>query len=563
MNPKGKVQAPKITETIERQCPGGWIPAWDPDESGPEWYYDKSKYFPTAPILREQFREMSPAPPPIPEHVSKAVLAWYAQQYKDRASQPTAIEYSTSDCKPSATLHSGQPLDGVGSTNLSPEPHTSDLGQNMRQKHIPSCPASNAVVKETSLNSTSEIRGHCSRRRKSSPAVALAASSTHHDLTRSPDCEGSSPPLETVLTEMKHPNMLLSEPSDTRHRHSVAQDHSSQEQRLSSSKHFVQFTSNQFIGSPTTSNITQPTDTSSGRPMSMARTTTMLPQTTTIRGPALEKQGHPRSEPLSREPSTASSSIDLICSAHEPAPGPTDKLKQFLALGSMMASVNARQTESPFGGIVTTLKAAAGQVPNASVAYGKRLRFTYEDVSETGTERPTKTRRISQNLHTIPGEQPPHNGNVLGCAHTVSRLANRAQPTNGTDVMDRIGQQQAPNPMQKGNVSISKADLVRKLVPGNTEVFADPRDPLVQEYIDAYTHNWLRGQRQMRAIGTQTMSDQGVSVPLGRLRALDQIQASMLKNSAFGLSQDNRTVNNAGIVGVCNESQVVDSTKPS
>jgi len=526
MNSKGKAQTPKVTETIERQCPVGWIPAWDPDESGPEWWYDKSKYSQTAPVLREKVCEVSSAPPPLSENISKAVLAWYAQRYRAQAPQSTCIEHSKPESNPSAAHCSGQPLYGVGSADLSPETQTFDPGPHPRQIHLPGCLASNAAVKKTSLDYRSATPCDYSVSEESSPAVALVASGTYQDWTQSPGFEGSSP-LDKGLAEFKHLTMPLPEPSDTKRGHSVVEDQSCQRQRLLSSQYLVQPTKNGCIGTPTTAmsekaklhptpSITQPTDTLSGRPVSVTQTMTMLRQPTTIYRPALEKQRHTRSGPLSRASSTASSSIAAIYSTHKQTPDPPDKYRNYLALGSAMAPVNARQTQSHLGGIATTLRPAAAHVPNASIACGKRLRFMYEDSSETGTERPTKGRRTSQNLHTISEEQPPYSCHVSGRANSISQLTSAAPSASHRNDMDRIGRQRAPDPLKKGNVSISKAELVRNLVPGNSEVFADPRDPLVQEYIDAYTHNWLRGYRQMRARGAQTKPDQGVGVSFDR-----------------------------------------------
>jgi len=529
MNPKGKAQAPKVIEILERQCPIGWTPAWDPDESGPEWWYDKSKYSQTAPVLREKVCEVSSAPPPIPENISKAVLAWYAQRYRDQAPQSTCIEHSKVESELSAAYCSGQSLKGVGSTNLPPDTQTFYPGPHMRQTHIPGCLASNGAVKKTLLDPPSAISCDYSRRRESSPAVALAAT-TRRDSTRSPGFEGSSPALDKGLAVLKQSKLPSSESSDARSGYRVANDQGSQGQRLSSSQYLVQPTRNGCIGTPTTAmsenaklypivNIVQPTDTSSGRPMSVTQPMTMQRQPITVHGPAVEKQRHMRSESLSQAPSTASSSTAATYSAHKQTPVPSDRHRNYPALGSVMAPVNTRQTQSHLGGIAATQRPAAAHVPNASIACGKRLRFMYEDSSETGMERPTKSRRTSQNLPPISGEQPPYNSNVMGCVTSVPRLANRARTANGTNGIDLIGQQRAPDPVQRGNVSISKADLVRNLVPGNSEVFADPRNPLVQEYIDAYSHNWLRGYRQMRARGAQTRPYQGVGVPLDRPKA--------------------------------------------
>ncbi len=526
MNPKGKAQGPKVTEVIERQCPVGWIPAWDPDESGPEWWYDKSKYSRTAPVLREKVCEVYSAPPPIPENIPKAVLAWYAQRYRNQAPQSTCIEHSEPESKPTAAPCSGQSFYEVGLTNLSPETQILNPDPHLRQIHMPDYLASDAAVKKTLLDPTSAISCDYSKRRESSPAVGLAAF-TPRDSTPSPGFEGSSPPPDKGFAESKHSEMPSSEPSDTRSGHSVADDQGSQGQRLSSSQYRVQPTRNRCIGTLTAAtsenaklypivNIVQPTDTSSGRPVSVAQTMTMLRQSTTVHGPALEKQRHMRSEPRSQAPSTASSSIAATYSAHKQSLVPSDIHRNYPALGSAMAPVNTRQTQSHLGGIAVTQIPAAAHVSNVSIACGKRLRFMYEDSSEIRTGRPTKSRRTSQNLPTISGEQPPYNSNVLRCANSVARLANRAQSTNGTNGMDRTSQQRTLDPVQKGNVSISKADLVRNLVPGNSEVFADPRDPLVQEYIDAYTHNWLRGYRQMQAKGAQTRPDQGVGLLLDR-----------------------------------------------
>jgi len=570
MNSKGKAQTPKATGITERQCPVGWIPAWDPDESGPEWWYDKSKYSQTAPVLREQVREVCSAPPPIPDDISKAALAWYAQRYRDQAPQPTDIEHCRLVSKPSAAHSLAQPLYGVGS--LSPEMQTFDPGPHLRQIYVPGCLASNAAVKKTSLGPPLAIPCDYSRVRGSLPAVALTASSTHYDLTRSPGFENSSTPPDKGLAELKHSTMPLLEPSGTCSRHSNAEDQSGQGRRSSSSQYLVQPTRNGCVATPTTTmtenvklyptaNIRQPTDTSSGRPVSVTQTMTMQRQPTTFHGPALGEQRQKRSEPLSRAPSTASSSTAATHSAHEQIPGPSDKHRNSPALESAMAPVNARQNQSHLGGIATTLRSAAAHSPKASIACGKRLRFLYEDC-ETSKERPTKSRRTSQNLHTISGEQPPYNSNVLGCVNSVSRLADRAQIANGPNGMDRIGQQRAPDLVQRGNVSISKADLVRNLVPGNIEVFADPRDPLVQEYIDAYTHNWLRGYRQMRARDAQTRPYHGVGVPHDRPKVPYQTQASCLRGPAFRLSQGTRSVNNAGIVEFGDTTKVVDLTRP-
>lgn len=571
MPSKGKAQAPKVTEIIEGQCPVGWIPAWDPDESGPEWYYDKSKYSQTAPIIREEVIEVCSAPPPIPENISNAVLAWYAQQYRDQTPRPPSIEHSKVGLKPSAAHRSGQPLHGAGSTDLPPETQTFDPGPHLRQIDIPGWLASNATVKKTSLDHTSAIPCECPRRHESSPTIALAASSTHGHSIRSPGSEASCPPPDKEFAGLRHLIRPMSKPSDTRSGHSVAGDQGIQGQRSSSSQYPVQPTCNGCLRTPITAmsdnaksyanaNITQPTDPSSGRPVSVSQITAMRRQPTKVYGPDSENQRQMRSKSLVRASSTASSSIAATYTVHKQIPGSPDKYRSYTARESEMAPVNAPQTQNHLGGIATIPRPAADHVPNAPIACGKRLRFMYEDSSATGTERPMKSRRISQ---TIPGGQPPYDSNISGCANSVSRLADGAQSTNGTNGMDRIGQQRAPDPVQRGNVSISKADLVRNLVPGNTEIFSDPRDPLVQEYIDAYTHNWLRGYRQMRAMGSQTSSDRGVCVPLDRPKAPDQTQASFLRGPAFGLSQETGSINNTGFVKSCDTAEVVDLIKPS
>ena len=511
MNSKGKAHAPKITEIIERQCPVGWIPAWDPDESGPEWYYDKSKYFPTAPIPREQVREVCPAPPPIPENVSKAVLAWYAQQYRDRVPQPPGIEHSKTGSNPSAPHRSGHSLFRAGSTNLSPGMQTLDPDPDLPQTHMPGCLASNATVPTSAIP------------RDSSPAVALADSGPHHDLTRSPGLEGSSS-SGRGLAKLEHSTMPLSEPSDERRRYSVAEDQSGHERRSSGSQYPVQSTRNRSMSENTklypTVNNTQSIGTSSERPMSVNQTITMLQQPPTIRGPALVEQDHTGSEPLCRALPTTSSSISSTCSAYKQTPGPSDKHKNFPALKSTMAPVNARQSQSKYGGTVTTQRPTADHVPNAPIAFGKRSRFMYEDFSETGTERPTKSQRTSL---MVSGDQPRYDHNVSECANPLIPLATGAPTANSMNGIDCICQQRTPAPVQKGNASISKADLARNLVPGNSEVFADPQDPLVQEYIDAYTHNWLQGYRQMRFVDAQTRPTQGVGVALDRPKAPHQV----------------------------------------
>lgn len=571
MSSKGKTQAPKVTGIIEGQCPVGWIPAWDPDESGPEWYYDKSKYFQTVPNVHGEVTELRSAPPPISEDISKAVLAWYAQQYRDQAPQPPGIEQSRLDLKPSAAHRSSQPLHGAGSTNLPPERQTIDPGSHLLQIDIPGCLASNTMVKKTSLDHTSANPHGSPRRRGSSPIPVLVASSTHRHSIRSPGFEGSSPPPDKEFAALRHPIMPMTDSNDARSGLSVVGDEDIQGQRSSSSQYPVQPASNGCLRTPkvamtdnaksySTANITQSTDPSSERTVSMTQTKAMRRQPTTVYGRDPEKERHMGSDSIGRASSTASSSIAAINTIHKQIPDSLDKYRNYTTRKSKMAPANARRTQSSLGGVTTTLRPAADDVLNTPIACGKRLRFMYEDSSAAGTECPTKSRRTSQ---TIPGGQPPNDSKILGCANSVSRLAKGAQSPNSTNGMDRIGQQPAPDPVQKGNVSISKADLVRNLVPGNTEIFSDPQDPLVQEYIDAYTHNWLRSYRQMRAMGCQTRPDRGVAVPLDMPKAPDQTQASFLRGPAFGLSQGTGSINNTGIVEYCDTAEVLDLTKPN
>lgn len=574
MNPKGKVQAPKVTEIIERHCPVGWIPAWDPDEAGSEWWYDKSKYFQTAPIPCENAREVCSNPPVLPENIPKAVLAWYAQQNGDQALQPTGIDHSKAESKLSAAHFLVQPLHGAGLTNLSPEMQTFNTNAHRQQIQIPRGLASEAAAKGTSLHSTPAVPCSYSRRRQSFFGTAFAASNPHHS-TGFPGLESSSTPADRGLAELKHLRMPSLDPNEAHSGHSVAGDQYRRVQSSSLSlQHLVQPTRNGCIGTPTTAmsenaklypiaNITQPTGTSSGRPMSVTSTTTMVRQPTSVLGPALERQGPTHTGPLSRAPSTTSSAIAATDGAEKQTRGSSRTLGRNSALDSATALVNARKLQSHLGNITTTPRPAVAHAPHTSAASGKRLRFLYEECSDTDIERPTKCRRTSQNLQMIPENQPPYHNNISGCAVSISRLTKGMPSANHSNDTDCIGHQRVSDPIQKGNVSISKADLVRNLVPGDSEVFADPRDPLVQEYIDAYTHNWLRGYRQMRAMSAQNQTYQGVGVQLDRPKALYNLQTSFVKGPASALSQGIGSINNTAIVKLCDSTEVVGSIRTS
>ena len=67
MNPRAKTEMRKAVEPAERMCPDGYVPAWDPDDSIPEWWYDKSKNSQAARPLGGNLCELKVAQATTPE----------------------------------------------------------------------------------------------------------------------------------------------------------------------------------------------------------------------------------------------------------------------------------------------------------------------------------------------------------------------------------------------------------------------------------------------------------------------------------------------------------------
>ena len=566
MSSKRRTQAPKTAGRIERHCPDGWIPAWDPDESGPEWWYDKSKYSRTVRPSNEDPHGSPPTPEPIPSEVSEALLAWYTEFSTNEAQQSTGVPQAQTNVSLQAAQHSDQfsPRSASSHPPLRPQsPAVSSQPQTNAKTCLPdarSCfrpPPPQRTPNEYSAYSSSH---------KAAPPVGLAAPSAYQSESPPPSLNGPDVHQNKGIVELSQPTLPLSVAGVALDRQGTAADKVKREQRASSLLYPMKPMMDDVSNSPSvaqpeqrtsdpTATFLQPKILESRRPQLVTPAATMLQQLMPHTEQAKKMQILPRPGVFRRTASTTPSNVAATSINNGviwPTRSPSQKRGRYPMLESVVAFVNAGKPQKDADNAASKQFSQhvgipeAGQVPGQQIPTAKRPRIVYEEFEDKDLERPTKSQRTP--YHTHPGSRQPY----LAPSPHASELADASQQTamraplpKHTVTLDQISQQQAPLAVTIHNAKISQATLARSLV-AEGQIFADPRDPLVAEYIDAWTQDFIRRSNGTTAAAQarpQPHHDVLVSVRGGGWTEESQAASEEIPNSgwAVGVCSSDKT----------------------
>ena len=469
MNPKSKTQMQKAMGPTERMCPDGWVPAWDPDDSVPEWWYDKSKYSQPATPLDHNLCELKVAQATSDETLqpSIATCAGSSGSQKQQSlhanpcrAGPNTIEARHSDQvlgRPGLAPSPPSPLDLASSefsemssldafTSVVPQYNSNKLETDSR-RYKDTVLGPSAPKTESTTATSHDPRGRSLLEGKKSvrlgPATMVLCAEEHVD--KGPG-NAKEPSLEGRASSCTHPiNPIVFD-------------------RDSTLTVGPKGCPNLYTSTPSAPQIS--VDSSWTDPSFSARL--MLNQLLPHHEEADESIGSQhRLGTFRRTTSTASSGLPARPGSSASRRTILDSSQKWGKYSASEAAVALTSECNPKNSVhnpTTRFKPDNKAIPTNDQALGrfvstrKRPRDLFEVAGDSDIERPMKSFRT------------PH--------WAPSSLERRTANTAATR-----------------NVTISQATLVRSLViPG--QFLADPKDLLVAQYIDAWTENSVQYQRR-------------------------------------------------------------------
>ena len=507
MDLKGKTRMQNAVGPTERMCPDGWVPAWDPDDSIPEWWYDKSKYSQTATPLGDNLCELKVAQATTPEtpqpSVAKCAGSSGSRKQQSLHADPCQTARNTMEAR-----HSDQVS---GRSGLAPIPPSS---LNLASSQFLEMPT---AIGRSSVDAFTSVVPQCnsnkldtdSRRHKGTvldPSAPINESTTAawHDPNGISLLEGK----ESV--RLGHATMVLCAEEHLDKGSGNAEEPSLKE-RASSCTHPINpigfdRDSTLIVGSKGCHNLYSSTpsapqngvDSRWTDPSYSARL--MLHQLLSHHEDADESIGSQHRLGISRRTaSTASSGLPArpgssasrktnLDSSQERGKYPASEAAVALTSESNQKnSVHNPITRSKPDNKATRTN---GQALGRFVSSRKRPRDLSEVSRDSDIERPMKSLRTP---HSAPSSLQ-RNPFVPRRAELPLQYFERPSWVNLNEHRDSSLRRTA-NTGATRNVTISQATLVRdQVIPG--QLLANPKDPLVAQYIDAWTENSFQYHRR-------------------------------------------------------------------
>ena len=501
MNPKSKTQMQKAMGPTERMCPDGWVPAWDPDDSVPEWWYDKSKYSQRATPLDHNLCELKVAQATSDETSQPSIETCAglsgSQKQQSLHADPCRTGPNTIEARHSDQV-SGRP--GLGPSPPSPL----DLASSQFSE-MSSLNAFTSVVPQYNSNEPETD----SRRYKGtvlgpSAPKAESTTATSHDPKGRSLLEGKESvrlgPATMVLCAEEHVDKGPGNAKEP-----------SLEGRASSCTHPInpivfdrdstltvgpKGCPNLYTSTPSPPQIS--VDSRWTDPSFSARL--MLNQLLPHHEEADESIGSQhRLGTFRRTASTAPSGLPARPGSSASRRTILDSLQKRGKYSASEAAVALTSESNPKNSVhnpTTRFKPDNKPIPTNDQALGrfistrKRPRDLFELAGDSDIERPMKSFRTP---HWAPSSLE-RNPFVPRPAESPLQYFERSSWVNLNRPRDSSLRRTA-NTAATRNVTISQATLVRSLViPG--QFLADPKDLLVAQYIDAWTENLVQYQRR-------------------------------------------------------------------
>ena len=439
-------------ERNEQGCPNGYMPAHEPDELGPEWWYDKSEYIARANKLHED------------NGASQKSLETPVKAQEQGLDE--------SDRKLIRTLRAY--LDSEIAESLPPE--ASHVESDIPTDTHRTSDSINAVAPTGNQNATMShpdhrllLHRHKGLDGSAQPTMCPSKAESHnsqgsvvHPVQQEQRASSSPPPMEPTTTR--------------------------QNKSAKAPRNGVLPISRAPLTPSTLSVSVTPVSKNPGHLQSQP----ILPYQATNEGSL-----PPRQQSSSRALSTTSNGIATDHNVNNDCRTTHNALKHNSFRPTSAQSTNLPVSSRPTyaGGITPALKLISQnsgihqsyQGHRQPSSTGKRSHEQVNESEETNSDLPTKCRRTQQDFpsiaevmaqHSTPhirkeAETPVQHNRKLSCGHGVE--ASTASPC----------QQRAPSIAAPVNRTISQASLSNSLVaPG--EVFADPTNPVVAAYIDAW-----------------------------------------------------------------------------